>query len=288
MRSDRQWVNEHINEDAGFRTLYEAVGGLRVIDSTQDLAVFENPTFGKMMILDGAVQVTLRDEFIYHEMMAHVALFAHGAARRVLIVGGGDGGIAREVLAHRAVEAVTLVEIDRAVVDLCTAEFPAISAGAFEDPRLDLVIADGAAFVTETAGEFDVIIVDSPDPVGPGAVLFEVPFYSACRDALAPGGVMITQSGMPFLTPEWFAGHAATLAGAFPARQFFLSTVPSYTGGPMAHGFLAADPAAAAVPVETLHERFTAAGLTTRYYTPQMHRAAFALPPYIGVLTGAA
>ncbi|WMS42535.1 polyamine aminopropyltransferase [Acuticoccus sp. MNP-M23] len=289
MRGKREWVDETINEDAGFRTFYEAVGGIRMVDSTQDLAVFQNPTFGKMMILDGAVQVTERDEFIYHEMMAHVALFAHGAVRRVLIVGGGDGGIAREVLRHRAVASITLVEIDGAVVDLCRAEFPAISAGAFDDPRLRVVIADGAAFVAGTEDRFDVIIVDSPDPVGPGAVLFQPPFYRACKAALAPGGLMVTQSGMPFLTPGWFASHAETLRTVFPAREFFLSTVPSYTGGPMAHGLLPAEPAAATPALETLATRYAAAGIATRYYTPEIHRAAFALPPYIGTLaTGTA
>ncbi len=287
MPREREWVDEHINADAGFRTLYEAVGGVRNVAGAQDLAVFRNPSFGRMMVLDGAVQVTERDEFIYHEMMAHVALFAHGAARRVLIIGGGDGGIAREVLRHRSVEAVTLVEIDRAVVDLCIAEFPAISAGAFDDPRLSLVIADGAAFAAGTDMNFDVIIVDSPDPVGPGAALFEPPFYGACKAALSPGGIMVTQSGMPFLTPDWFTQHAATLRQAFPAAAFFLSSVPSYTGGPMAHGFLSEDGSTSAAPIETLRERFASAGLVTRYYTPEVHRAAFALPPYIGTLTGA-
>jgi len=286
MSRERHWVNETVNDADGFRTVYEAVDGVRVIDSAQDLAVFENPSYGKMMILDGAVQITERDEFIYHEMMAHVPLFAHGAARRVLIIGGGDGGIAREVLRHPSVEAVTLVEIDRAVVALCTAEFPAISAGAFEDPRLELVIDDGAAFVAGIRAGFDAIIVDSPDPVGPGAALFGAPFYDDCKAALAPGGVLVTQSGMPFLTPDWFAGHVATLAASFPAPRFYLSTVPSYTGGPMAHGFMGAEPGSDAAP-DTLDARFAAANLVTRYYTPAIHRAAFALPPYIETLTRA-
>ena len=149
----------------------------------QRLRVFENPTFGRVMTLDGVVQVTEADNFIYHEMLTHVPILAHGAARRVLIVGGGDGGIAREVLKHQGVAQLTMVEIDGTVVDFCKSHLPSISAGAFDDPRLDLVIADGADFMRMNADLYDVIIIDSTDPVGPGEVLFTNSFYgqgSAC------------------------------------------------------------------------------------------------------------
>lgn len=284
--SDNQpdWVVETINDNEGFRLALTAENGFTTVDSSQNLGLFENRTFGRVMILDGAVQVTTADEFIYHEVMTHIALFAHGAARRVLIVGGGDGGIAREVLRHRGVERVRLVEIDRAVVDLAARVLPEVSAGAFEDPRLDLVIADGAAHVATTDDRYDVVIVDSPDPVGPGKVLFGRPFYADCRRVLAEGGILVTQSGMPFLRPDWFAAHAADLASVFPERRFFLSTVPSYTGGPMAHGFAPLDPAVLAVSEETLAAREAESGFSLGYWTPAVHRGAFALPPYVARL----
>ncbi|MEO1104040.1 MAG: polyamine aminopropyltransferase [Pseudomonadota bacterium] len=279
---EKRWVTETVNEAQGFRTCLSAPLGVTTVDSTQDLAMFENPAFGLVMVLDGAIQVTSRDEFIYHEMMAHVPMFAHGAARQVLIIGGGDGGIAREVLRHSTVEALTLVEIDSAVVDLALSHFAEISAGAFDDPRLNLTIADGAHFVRDTGAKFDVIIVDSPDPVGAGAVLFGVPFYRDCAQALAPGGVLVTQSGMPFLTPDWFAAHVRDQREALGATRYFLSTVPSYTGGPMAHGFACGNENVFLLDETQLGARYAEAGsFPLSYWSPSVHRAAFALPPYI-------
>jgi hypothetical protein len=168
--------------------------GLRVdvahYDSATDhqrIRVFENPTFGRIMTLDGVVQVTEADNFIYHEMLTHVPILAHGHVRRVLIVGGGDGGMAREVLKHDGIEQVTMVEIDGAVVDFCREYLPGISAGAFDDPRLDLVIADGADFMAKNRDEYDVIIIDSTDPVGPGEVLFTDSFYGHAKARLCEG-----------------------------------------------------------------------------------------------------
>ncbi|WP_211100625.1 polyamine aminopropyltransferase [Acuticoccus sediminis] len=277
------WITEAVNEEAGFRTSLKVTRAVREVHGEQTLVVFDNPSFGRVLTLDGAIQVTTGDEFVYHEMMSHVALFAHGAVRDVLVLGGGDGGVAREVLRH-PVSRVTLVEIDRAVVDLMVSEMPSISRGAFDDPRLDLVIDDGARFVREAEAEFDAIIVDSPDPMGAGAALFTSAFYADCRRLLRPGGVMVCQSGMPFLTGGWFGGHAETLRGVFEDVAFFLSTVPSYTGGPMAHAFLSTDPSLKSVSEATLEKRAEGLGLATRYWTPAVHRAAFALPPYIADL----
>ncbi len=283
-----EWVHETIHDDLGFRVSMKPTRTI-VSERTelQHLEVFETPLFGRVMVLDGAIQLTTSDEFIYHEMMAHVPLLAHGAARRVLVIGGGDGGVVREVLRHPSVEAVTLVEIDRQVVDFCRTHFPEVSAGAFDDPRLSLVIADGIRHVAETDGRHDVIIVDSTDPFGPAAGLFTASFYAACRRALAPGGVLVTQAGVPFVQGEELAASARALGEAFGAARFFLSTVPTYVGGAMAHGFASADASLADVPEETLAARFEAAGLSTRYYTPAVHRAAFALPAYVAAIARA-
>ena len=275
------WIVETINDPVGFRTALWADGGMRTLASSQDLGVFDNPTFGRVMILDGAYQITAQDEFIYHEMMAHMPLFAHGAAKSVCIIGGGDGGVAREVLRH-PVDTLTMVEIDPSVIDLAKEVFPQVSNGAFDDPRLRLVIADGARFVEDTAERYDVLIVDAPDPVGEGAALFTPDFYRGCRAIVRDGGVMVTQSGMPFLKPDWLRDHAATLRRAFPDVGFFLTTVPSYTGGPMAHGFSSANPDLKRTPVETIAARHEALGrFPTKYWTPAVHAAAFVLPAYV-------
>ncbi len=249
----------------------------------QRLRLIENARFGRVLTLDDVVQVTTGDEFIYHEMMAHVPVLAHGAARRVLIVGGGDGGLAREVLRHRGVEQVTMVEIDRAVVDFAREHLPTVSAGAFDDPRLELVIDDGAAFVGRDGPAFDVILVDSTDPVGPGEALFTDSFYGRAKRRLAPGGILVTQNGVPFLQPDELAATMRAFAALFADAACYLITVPTYAGGPMALGW-GTDGPARSVPLEVLEARFAAAGLTTRCYTPELHRAAFALPAYVRAL----
>ena len=252
----------------------------------QELLIFRNPSFGRVLVLDGVVQTTEADEFIYHEMLAHVPLFAHGAARRVLIVGGGDGGMLREALRHRAVERVVQVEVDPDVIDTCREHLPNHSAGAFDDPRVEVVIADGARFVSGTAERFDVVIVDSTDPEGPGAALFGSGFYADCRRSLAPGGVLVTQNGVAFLQPEVARGTARAFDGQFRDWGFFSAAVPTYAGGLMLFGWATDDPSLRTVSVETLRERCTAAGIRTRYYNPEIHKASFALPQYVRELAG--
>ena len=249
----------------------------------QRIRVIENATFGRVLTLDDVIQTTEGDEFIYHEMMAHVPVLAHGAARRVLIIGGGDGGMAREVLRHPSIEHVTMVEIDAGVVEFSKQYLPSLSAGAFEDARLNLVIADGAAFVRESADTFDVIIADSTDPVGPGEVLFTDSFYGHVKRRLATGGIFVTQNGVPFLQGDELKGTMRAFRALYRDATCYLATIPTYAGGPMAFGW-GTDGAARQVELTVLETRFAAAGIATRYYTPEVHQAAFALPGYVKVL----
>jgi len=249
----------------------------------QRLRVFENARFGRVLTLDDVVQTTEGDNFIYHEMMTHVPIFAHGAVRRVLIIGGGDGGMAREVLRHQGVEHVTMVEIDAGVVDFSKEYLPALSQGAFDDPRLDLVIADGADFMRAEGAVFDVIIVDSTDPVGPGEVLFTDTFYGHARRRLAPGGIIVTQNGVPFVQGAELTNTMRAFKALFGDWGCYLASIPTYAGGPMAFGW-GSDGTARATPLETLQARYAAAGFTCDYYTPQVHQAAFALPGYVARL----
>jgi spermidine synthase len=245
----------------------------------QDVAIFDNPAFGRIVALDDAIQVTERDEFIYHEMLVHVPMLAHGAVRRALIIGGGDGGILRRCLMHRGLEAAVMVEIDGEFVELMRRHLPGIGAGAFDDPRGTLVIGDGAAYMRNARG-FDLIIVDSTDPMGPGAVLFTEEFYRDCRAALAPGGVLVTQAGVPFLQSEELHLVQARLGTVFADAACFQAAVPSYYGGAMAFGWASDDPSLRSRPVEAIARQFAAAALEARYYRPAIHQAAFAIPAY--------
>src|SRR5262249_58616871 len=201
--AEQRWVAETLFEELGFRTSYAVDRVLYEMRTEhQHLVLFEHRHFGKVLMLDGATQVTTRDEFIYHEMMAHVPILAHGRAREVLIVGGGDCGIAEEVCKHKSVVQLTQVEIDASVVAFAREHFPEFTTPVLSDPRFDLVIGDGMTYVGATDRHFDVIIVDSTDPQGPGQVLFTREFYAACRRCMAPGGVMVTQNGVPFFQPQ--------------------------------------------------------------------------------------
>jgi spermidine synthase len=243
--------------------------------------IFENPTWGTVLMLDGVCQLTTSDEFVYHEMMAHVPLMALARPRRVLVVGGGDGGVLREVLKHPSVEKATLCEIDRAVIDLSLKHYPEIAGGAFDDGRAEVVIADGVKYVALTEAKFDAIIVDSSEPIGPSAVLHTRAFFTDCKRALKGGGVLITQNGLPFLFPEHLAETSAIFASLFKATSPYLCTQPCYFGGPFALNWASDDKTLLALPEATLARRMSKRGISARYYTPAVHRAAFALPEYV-------
>jgi len=249
----------------------------------QRIRVFENARYGRVLTLDDVVQTTEGDEFIYHEMMTHVPILAHGAASRLLIIGGGDGGIAREVLRHQSVQHVTQVEIDGGVIAFCKEYLPSLSQGAYDDPRLHVVIEDGAAFMARAGDLYDIIIVDSTDPIGPGEVLFTDHFYGHARNRLAPGGILVTQNGVPFQQGAELTGTMRAFKSLFADWTCYLSTIPTYAGGPMAMGW-ATDGNARKTDLDTLRARFAAAAFATRYYTPEVHIGAFALPGYVSDL----
>lgn len=250
----------------------------------QRLVVFKNPTFGRMMMLDDVTQTTESDEFIYHEMLAHVPIMAHGNVKKVLIIGGGDGGMLREVLRHSAIEKCTMVEIDSSVVELSKKHLPNHSQGAFDDPRTNLVFDDGAAFVRNPDDTYDVIIVDSTDPIGPGEVLFQDTFYANTRNCLNTNGILVTQNGVPFMQADELQNSMIHLKQFYTDVSCFLATIPTYVGGPMAFGWATDTASHRLIAVDKLTKRFVDADIQTHYYTPDVHKASFALPPYISKL----
>lgn len=247
----------------------------------QQLIIFRNSAFGRVMALDGIVQTTERDEFIYHEMMTHVPLIAHGQAQRVLIIGGGDGGILREVLKHTGVASVTQVEIDAAVIETCRTYLPNHSQGAFDDPRANIVIADGVDYVRQCEERFDVIISDCTDPVGPGEVLFSSEFYAGCKRCLNPGGIFVAQNGVAFMQLEEVVTTRRRLGPYFADQAFYSAAVPTYVGGIMTFAWGCDSAATRQLSLGELERRYQQARLQTRFYNPQLHAGSFALPQYV-------
>lgn len=243
----------------------------------QSIEVFENAVLGRVLVLDGIVQTTERDEYVYHEMLTHVPILAHGEVSDVLIIGGGDGGALEEALKH-PVAGVTMVEIDAEVVAICREHMPAISGRAFEDTRTQLIVADGASFVAETERRFDVIIVDSSDPIGPSDVLFQRPFYENCRGCLNERGLLITQNGVPFFQADEVVSSERMFSELFGHYGFYVAPVPTYYGGFMAFGWASPGLALARVETAEVSRRYEALGLETRYYNPDIHGGALALP----------
>ena len=279
----KRCIPETLFDELDFRMTYAIE---RVLYETQTehqhLVLFEHKFFGKVLMLDGATQVTSKDEFIYHEMMTHVPILAHGRVREVLIVGGGDCGIAEEVLKHKSIKRLTQVEIDASVVEFSKQHFPEFTRPVVADPRFDLIIDDGMNYVAKTERRFDVIIVDSTDPQGPGKVLFSAKFYRACRRCLNKGGVMVTQNGVPILQSSELASSIKRFRRLFADGYCYVAAIPTYVGGHMAMGWASDNAKLRATPVATIADRYRRAGrFSTRYWTPQVHVAAFALPRFI-------
>ena len=278
------WFDEVLHDGVGQRLEVDEVL-FEGKTEFQDIQILRNRKFGKIMTLDGIVQTTEGDEFVYHEMFAHVPLLAHGNVKRVLIIGGGDGGLLEEVLKHN-VEHVTEVELDGGVVEISRKHLTSICGNAYDDPRTELIIGDGAKFVAETDQRYDAVLVDSTDPIGPGAVLFTREFYANCKRCLNPGGVLVTQNGVPFVQGDELKSSVSHFRTLFADGSAYVISCPTYALGFMALGWASDDAALRQQSVETIQARFDALGIDTQYYNPAIHVAAFALPNFMLKLIG--
>ncbi len=250
----------------------------------QRIAIFDTVANGRVLVLDDIVQITTRDEGAYAEMLVHLPLFEHGRGESVMVVGGGDLSIADEVLKHKSVKEVVLVEIDERVVELCREHFSQVNRKAFRDRRLKIEIADAFEYLSraEARGRFDLIVADRPDPVGPGKALFGDNFYSRVRRALKTGGFASFQTGVPFYQPWEIAEALSELKRQFPLCGLYLTVVPTYVGGYMALSWAGTHkPLGTKAGIAAAARRFAKAKIRTDYYNPEIHAAAFALPEWI-------
>jgi spermidine synthase len=240
----------------------------------QEMALVETEQFGRMLVLDGTVQTTLEDEFVYHEMITHIPLFTHRNPKKALVIGGGDGGAIREIIKHPSIEKAVLVEIDRRVVEVCTEHLPEISC-ALSDSRVEVNITDGIKYVLEHKNEFDVIMVDSTDPVGPAAGLFAVDFYRSIYESLTEDGVFVAQTESPFFHKDLIRGVFNDIKSLFPITRLYTCAIPTYPSGywSFTMGSKKYD------PLET--DVSKNAHVETKYYCPEIHKSVFALPKFV-------
>ena len=250
----------------------------------QHVLIVRSQRFGNILLLDSVIQLSEADEFIYHEMMVHVPLLMLGDVRRVLIIGGGDGGCLRELVRYPSIDRIVMVELDRQVIALSRAFLPQVSNGAFEDPRLELCIGDGARYVESTQDIFDLIIIDSTDAPkqgeipNPGSQLFKPAFYRCCRNLLSARGLMVCQGGIAWPERLMLVEILQNLASVFGTVVPYTAVIPTFLGGMQVFPL-----AGERVPVfseEELTQRLEDSGVKLRHYTPAIHKAAFVMPPW--------
>ena len=239
----------------------------------QQIDIFQTKNHGKMLVLDGIIQLTQSDEFAYQEMLAHVPLFAHPNPENILVIGGGDGGILREASRHDCIETIDFCEIDEDVINVCKEFLPDLACG-FDDSRVNVHIADGNDFVQAEKNRYDIIIVDSSDPIGPGQALFELPFYQNLKTALKPNGIIATQGESFFIHKQCVINLMKMTKALFPVQAYSYFLVPTYPGGHIGVCLGSLGPQLKK-PYRSVTENFQK---QLKYYTPQIHEASFVMP----------
>jgi len=245
----------------------------------QRIDIFDSQDFGRFLILDGKMMFTERDEFIYHEMISHVPMAVHPKAERVLVIGAGDGGVVRELVRYNSIKHIDLVELDPLVVEVCR-EFLPFVAGKLDDERVHIHYQDGLKFVRGREDEYDIIIVDSTNPFGPGEDLFTREFYGSCYKALKSDGILVNQQESAFYDENALAMQRAHkhVANTFPLSRIYQAHIPTYPSGSWLWGFASKK----YHPIKDLRAaEWQALGIKTKYYTTKLHEGAFALPAYV-------
>ena len=245
----------------------------------QRIDVLDSREFGKILVIDGDLMITEKDEFIYHEMMTHVPMAVHPAVRRVLVIGGGDGGVVRELIKYDEIESIDCVEIDPLLIKVCAKYLPELAC-SLNDDRVSVIIEDGLKFIRSRSDEYDLIIIDSPNPFGAGEGLFTKEFYGNCYNALHEDGIMINQHESPFYQEEAFQCQRMhkRILDSFPISRIYQAHIPSYPSGHWLFGFASKK----YHPIDDLNDaEWKMKGIRTRYYLPRIHKGVFALPAYV-------
>lgn len=245
----------------------------------QRIDVFESYEFGRFLTLDGFMMLTEKDEFIYHEMMVHVPMAVKPKVKKVLVIGAGDGGTVRELVKYETIEQIDMVEIDKMVVDVCREYLP-ITSNKLDDPRVNIFFEDGLKFVRSKVNEYDLILVDSTDPFGPGEDLFTREFYGNCFNALKENGIFVNQHESPYYKADAEATKRAhrQLKAVFPFATVYQLHIPTYPSGHWLFGFATKG----LHPIKDLKdENWNKLGLKTKYYNTELHKGSFALPNYV-------
>lgn len=267
------WFTEKANDHVGLTCRVKQTL-MRKQSPYQEIMVIETEQFGRMLLLDGVLQTTTSDEFVYHEMISHVPLNAHPNPRRVAVIGGGDGGTIREIIKHDSVEKAVLVEIDEQVIEASRRYLPEIASG-LDDERVEILITDGIAHIQESKNMYDVIIVDSTDPVGPAVGLFTKEFYGHVFEALTEDGIMVAQTESPYYEPQLVQRTVGAIGANFPITKLYLAYIPTYPSGMWSFTL----GSKTRKPQTISADRKQA--LQTKYYTPAVHEAAFCLPAFV-------
>lgn len=245
----------------------------------QRIDVLESKEFGKILVVDGDLMLTEKDEFIYHEMISHVPMAVHPQVERILVIGGGDGGVVRELAKYDTVEQIDVVEADPLLVEVCRKYFPQMAC-SLNDPRVHIYHEDGLRFIRSKSDAYDLIIIDSPNPFGAGEGLFTKEFYGNCFNALHEDGIMINQHESPFYKEEAFQCQRMhkRIIESFPISKIYQAHIPSYPSGHWLFGF-------ASKRYHPIHDmdgiQWKLRGIQTKYYLPRLHEGVFALPAYV-------
>ena len=270
------WFTEKHKKNSGITlkvktALFHGKSEYQVID------VLDTFEFGRMLLLDGLVMITERDEFVYHEMITHIPICVHPAPSNILVIGGGDGGTIREILRHPEVKRADLVEIDKLVIEKSMEFFPSVSS-KLKDPKVNIIVKDGIRYIKEHRNEYDVIIIDSTDPIGPGEGLFKREFYKSVFDSLKEDGIMVAQTESPFVNENLVANIFKNIKAIFPIVKMYTASIPTYPGGYWSFSFGSKK----YDPIKDFNQKRAAdIQAQLKYYNSDIHKASFALPNFV-------
>lgn len=271
------WFTEYYTKNARFSIKIDK-HIVSLESEFQRIDVFDSYAFGRVLVLDGYLMLTEKDEFIYHEMMTHIPMAVNPEIRNVLVIGAGDGGVVRELTKYDSIERIDMVEIDKMVVEVCREYLPQ-TACKLDDPRVNIYYEDGLKFVRRKYNEYDLIIVDSTDPFGPGEDLFTKEFYGNCYKALNASGILVNQHESPYYPNDALSMQRAhkQIKSVFPVALVYQAHIPTYPSGHWLFGFASKG----LDPIADLNPGWNSLGLQTRYYNTELHKGCFALPSYV-------